>query len=116
MFVNENPIGVNQKSTLPPGIYRGMATVYAPTALAASAVMAEFGPAASNEVTVVELLIHGPDGGIYYRNFQKLQDGMWRDSFGEKSLSLGEMLPAEILDFKIVEKVELPLQTIGASL
>jgi hypothetical protein len=115
MFLNEDPIGLNQKSSLPAGLYRGEATVYVPTGDVASVVLAEFGPASGVEVTAVELLIHGTDGGLYYRNFLKLSDGMWRDSFGEKRFSLGELLPAEILEFKELQKIELPFQTVGAS-
>jgi hypothetical protein len=113
MFLNESPIGLNQKASLPPGLYRGTATVYASSETVASAVLAEFGPATGSEVTAVELLIHGLDGGLYYRNYLKLPDGMWRDSFGEKQFSLGELLPAEILEFKVLEAIELPVQTVG---
>jgi hypothetical protein len=114
MFINKEPEGLNQKVVLRPGEYRGVSKVYAPESGDASVVLVEWGMSTEDEITAAELLINAPDGGLYYRNFIKMPDGLWRDSFGEMRLSLGELLPAEILTFKLLQSMEMPLQTVEA--
>lgn len=113
MFMNTSPEGVNQKSDLAVGVYRATATVYLSPDRTHKAVLAEFGLEAEGHITFAELLIHAPEGGLFYRNFLKLPDGLWRDSFGEKRPNLGELLPAEILSFREVEQMALPSQVVG---
>jgi hypothetical protein len=112
MFMNQEPEGLNQKTVMRPGEYRGTSKIYAPDSGAASAVLVEWGLSTEDEVTAAEVLIHAPDGGLYYRNFLKMPDGLWRDSFGEKRVALGALLPAEILTFKLTESMEMPLQIV----
>ncbi len=112
MFMNQEPEGQNQKGVMRPGEYRGMSKVYTSSMDGTSVVLVEWGLRTEDEVTAAELLVHVPDGSLYYRNFLKMPDGMWRDSFGEKRLSLGELLPAEILTFKLLESMEMPLQIV----
>lgn len=112
MFMNQEPEGLNQKAVMSPGEYRGLSKIYAPDSGAASTVLVEWGLSTGNEVTAAEVLIHAADGCLYYRNFLKMSDGLWRDSFGEKRVALGELLPAEILTFKLKESMEMPLQIV----
>ncbi len=114
MFMNPTPEGVNQKSDLVAGMYRANATIYLSPDQAYRAVLAEFGLESEGVVTFAELLIHEPDGGLFYRNFLKTTDGLWRDSFGEKRSNLGELFPAEILEFQEIEQIALPSQIVGA--
>lgn len=112
MFMNKEPEGLNQTSVMRPGEYRGVSKVYAPDSGGASAVLVEWGLSAEDEITAAEVLVHAPNGDLYYRNFLKMSDGLWRDSFGEKQVALGELLPAEILTFKLLESMEMPLQIV----
>jgi hypothetical protein len=113
MFMNTNPEGVNQVTDLVAGVYRANATIYVSPDHAYQAVLAEFGLEADGRITFVELLIREPEGGLFYRNFLKMPDGLWRDSLGEKRPNLGELLTGEIMDFQEVEQMPLPSQVVG---
>ncbi len=113
MFMNTSPEGVNQISDLVVGVYRANATVYVSPDRSYKAVLAEFGPESDGQVTFAELLIHAPDGGLFYRNFLKMPDGLWRDSCGEKRPNLGELFPAELMSFQEIEQMPLPSQVVG---
>lgn len=110
MFTHESATSLNKPGDLAGGQYEGRAVVYRMEGGAGEFVLSEFGLAGSGVVTFVEMLIlPQAQDGVYYRDFLKLPDGLWRDSNGEKALSLAELLPPATLSAKQVEATDLGL-------
>ncbi len=110
MFTHESTTSLNKPGDLAEGHYEGRAVVYRMEGGAGEFVLSEFSLTGTGVVTFVEMLIlaEGQDG-VFYRDFLKLPDGLWRDSNGEKALSLAQLLPAATLSAKQVEATNLGL-------
>ncbi len=117
MFTHKSASSANQAGDLAPGIYLGRAVVYRLDNGAGQFVLTEFCRSGSKVVTFAELLIRTEgEGGIYYADFLKQADGLWRDSNGKKAHSLAELLPPATLSAVQIEEVDLdPIEHAGGA-
>ena len=51
-----------------------------------------------------DLVVVLPNGDVLFRDFMLLPDGSWRDSYGGRGESLGDLLPQEIFKFRLVSR------------
>lgn len=115
MFTHKSVSSANQAHDLQSGIYLGKAVVYRLEDGAGEFVLTEFSRSGSKIVTFAELLIRaeGQDG-IFYADFLKQPDGLWRDSNGKKAHSLAELLPPATLSAVQIEEISLdPVEHVG---
>ncbi len=115
MFTHKSATSANKAGDLQSGIYLGRAVVYRLDDGAGEFVLTEFCRSVTKIVTFAELLIRaeGQDG-IFYADFLKQSDGLWRDSNGKKAHSLAELLPPATLSAVQVEEISLnPIEHVG---
>lgn len=115
MFTHKSATSANQAGDLQTGTYLGRAVVYRLDEGAGEFVLTEFSRSGSRIVTFAELLIRaeGRDG-IFYADFLKQSDGLWRDSNGKKAHSLAELLPPATLSSVQIEEINLdPIEHVG---
>jgi hypothetical protein len=115
MFTHKSDSSVNKMANLQLGTYLGRAVVYRLGDGAGDFVLTEYSRLGTKIVSFVEILIR-VDGqnGIYYADFLKQADGLWRDNNGRKAHSLAELLPPSALSATQVEAIDLdPIEHIG---
>lgn len=113
MFVHEVLETKNTKEQLPPGIYQGTCSLYTDSKTKINCLLMEYGIKAFDTVTVAEILITNEQDEHFFRDFMQMPDDSWRDSHGRRADTLAELLPPEILSFKLVERFPLEEQIVG---
>ena len=115
MFTYKSALSANQDGDLEPGLFVGCAVVYRLEDGAGEFVLTEFSRLGTNIVIFVELLVRAEgQEGIFYADFLKRSDGLWRDSNGKKAHSLAELLPPATLSAVQVEQISLgPVEHAG---
>lgn len=96
-FASENGI-----SQLADGTYRLVETTYSGVDTGSTAILKEIEVLATMELVACDLLVVLPGGGVLFRDFMKVPNGDWRDSYGRCADSLGDLLPPELSDFRKV--------------
>jgi hypothetical protein len=116
MFNYTDFTSLNKLSELPAGEYLGSCSVYLSPQIQAKIIVLEYGLAgAVVVVSVVDLLIVDESGSVFFRDFIRMADLTWRDSYGLRRDSLGELLPPEILSFALFERFPVDSQFVGVS-
>lgn len=107
MFIHEVAETKNKKNQLKAGIYQGNCTLYSEQETQTKLFLFEYGLKAKDDITVAEVLIADENGDLFFRDFMQLPDDSWRDSYGKKADTLGELLPAEVLHFELIERIDI---------
>lgn len=113
MFAHEVLETKNTKEQLPPGIYEGTCSLYTDAKTKIHCLLMEYGIKASDTVTVAEIIITNEQEEHFFRDFMKMPDDSWRDSYGRRADTLVELLPQEIMSFNLVERFPLEEQMVG---
>ncbi len=101
MFLPYDYITCNTPSSLRPGVYYGLCTVYSDPDDNAYFVR-EFRLDAAKDPSFVELLVRLNNGQLVINDYLLLDNMRWRDSNGTISSYLSDLLPAEL---EIAERV-----------
>lgn len=112
MFIHEVVETKNTKNQLKAGTYKGICTLYSDPDTQTKLFLFEYGLKEKDDITVAEVLIADEKGDLFFRDFMQLPDDLWRDSYGKKADTLGELLPAEVLHFVLIERIEIEDQII----
>lgn len=113
MFIHNPPSAINQKAALAPGLYQGNAALYADDSSGKSVFMAEYRATTEDCICAVELFLYKNDGTFDYCNFVRLQNGVWRNNFGEIKHQLSNFLPQEILNLRVCRNMTLSPQVVN---
>lgn len=94
----------NNLAELPAGRYVIVESLYALERLPSCQVI--LSEILSESRTVgADLLINFADGSSLFRDFAMAPDGGWRDSYGAKADALGDLLPPEVANFKLINRL-----------
>ena len=85
------------------GSYELVETSYGGVASGTSAVIKELISIGRAEVVACDLIVVLADGTVLFRDFVKLRNGDWRDSYGRCADDLGELMPPELSELRKVE-------------
>ncbi|WP_371765515.1 hypothetical protein [Massilia sp.] len=97
---------LNKLADLPAGRYSVVESIYyGGTASSCIAILSEIIPSRALAAVAADLQVITADGVILYRDFACAPDGAWRDSYGAKAATLGELLPAELSRFRLTQRV-----------
>ena len=106
MFLHPEFMGMNQPQDLPDGRYAGVCSFSKARDFDFNAAFVEYTLDGEELPRVVDLLLIDQAGERYFRDFVRLKDRSWRDSYGGRSDDLDDLLPPEILDFLVLERRE----------
>lgn len=59
----------------------------------------------TSTVIAADLMFYPPDGTCMFRDFALLPNGRWRDSYGARGDTLGDLLPPELGQFSLHGRV-----------
>lgn len=113
MFVHEVLETKNTKQQLQSGTYEGTCSLYVDLETKINCLLMEYGIKASDIVSAAEIIITNAQGEHFFRDFMKMPDDSWRDSYGKRADTLAELLPPEIMSFHLVERFPLEEQIVG---
>lgn len=94
---------VNRLEDLADGTYQAVCSVYRRSGDARTLVLSEYrlrgesGPAACDLV-----VLEGPD--VYLRDFLRMPDRTWRDSYGRRGTNLADLLPDEMSAYSLITR------------
>lgn len=112
MFIHEVVETKNTKNQLKAGTYKGICTLYSEPDTQTKLFLFEYGLKEKDDITAAEVLIADEKGDLFFRDFMQLPDDSWRDSYGKKAYTLGELIPTEILHFALIERIDIEDQII----
>jgi hypothetical protein len=105
---------MNRLSDFPRGRYTVVESIYDSARFPDhQAILSELVPAGGNAVIGADLQLLLDDGTVLFRDFQRLPDGGWRDSYGAKAGSLDGLLPPELSDFTLRQRHGMPVEHDG---
>jgi hypothetical protein len=106
MFMTVDFEGGNCASHIPDGPYRGLCTFSKAPGEDFNVAFVEYTLEGRDQPTVVDLLLIDPRGDRFFRDFIRMPDRSWRDSYGARNDELNALLPPEILQFEVLEQRE----------
>jgi hypothetical protein len=107
MFLPISIQSVNRASELPAGEYAATCAIYASMDTSSTVMKFEYTRAGSAYASACDILLIDGSGTARMCDFLRMPDRSWRDSFGARSDSLLDLLPAEISDYQFVEEKQL---------
>ena len=96
---------VNKLSDISDGRYKERQDLYLDESGDTRCLVRKFTHESSTNANVVEVLLSEGEA-LFARDFVQLEDGKWRDSDGNQSLSLLELMPDRLDGLRLVESLE----------
>lgn len=104
----------NSKSDLSPGLYECDCLVYQSPHDELKAFIFEYALFGSDFVSACDLLIVDAQESMFFRDFMRMPDRTWRDSYGARADALPALFPPEVLGYKLIQRFALESQKVGA--
>jgi hypothetical protein len=104
---------VNGIGDLQTGDYIPVCSTYENHEIARRVLFFEYSLVGDTSPSACDLVIIEPKGEVLMRDFVRLPDRSWRDSNGQRSDNLAEMLPSEIFEYKLVTRITMDAQPVG---
>ena len=99
---------VNQPSSLPAGEYSVKCSVFTDVTENASLLSFEYSSHDSGRICAIDGLFVDAGGTVRMADFMRLEDGLWRDSFGATADSLEALMPKEVARYRFQAEFILP--------
>ena len=103
---------VNSRADLAPGTYNATVSGYAEPNAKSRITVFEYTLAGANAVSAVDLVVIDAAGDVRACDFVWLPDRSWRDSAGVKGNHLAELLPPELMSYRLVRREQLSDQVV----
>lgn len=96
----------NALTELPAGRYMIVESLYALESLpSCQVILSEIVSVNESRTVGADLQILFADGSSLFRDFAFAPDGGWRDSYGAKADTLADLLPPEVANFRLVNRL-----------
>jgi len=105
----------NQVDHLSPGTYEATAFVYFDQDAQKKVIFSEYKRETDEEPSACDLVVIEKDGVVLMRDFLKMDDYMWRDSFGQRAINLISLIPDGLLTLPFMYKETVGTQFVGES-
>ena len=104
MFTSQKISSINKTTELPDGLYLPESSIFVDSVASTTyAMFTLYRFVGTDKDMACDLVFVLSDGALLARDFLRLSDGSWRDSYGLTAAFLPDLLPPELFTFTEVE-------------
>lgn len=94
---------LNGLSQLPDGIYEAVCSVFRQRGTTRLLVLTKYRLRGGAECSACDLVVLEGES-VLFRDFQRMPDQSWRDSYGRRAAELQELLPPEMMTAELIRR------------